>query len=161
MKREKTTPRQKENKWEGIVGILITILLLPIAAIVYAYFILSKILLTVLAWSVWCSRGKYILFVWSDSPIWKDYIVREFLPKIEHRTVMLNWSQRNQWNRWALSVNILGFFGGNRQFNPMAIVFRPFRRTQVFRFWKPFKDYQRGDKAPLEDISKDFLEYVE
>jgi hypothetical protein len=158
MKKTELAARRNKNKWESITGILLAIILLPFLLLIFTYHTLSKIILTFLAWIVWCSRGKFVLFVWSDSPIWKEYIQREILPKIESRAVILNWSQRNRWNRWSLAVNAFHFFGGKREFNPIAIVFRPLRQTQIFRFWKPFNDFKRGDETALKDISKSLLE---
>lgn len=151
---------RNKNKWNGVKGILLAIVLLPFLLIIFVHHILSTIILTFLAWSVWCSRGKCVLFVWSDSPIWKEHIQREILPNIEHRAVILNWSQRSQWSRWSLAVRAFCFFGGRREFNPIAIVFKPFHRTQVFRFWKPFKDFQHGDETALAEMSKDLFENI-
>ena len=59
----------------------------------------------------------------------------------------MNWSQRK---RWRFSIARLAFhhFGGNREFNPIAVVFRPFRRTRTFRFWLPFKELKVGTQRP-------------
>ena len=43
------------------------------------------------------SISVQLLFVWSESPAWKDRIQTGLLPKLGHRAVVLNWSQRAQW----------------------------------------------------------------
>jgi hypothetical protein len=40
----------------------------------------------------WYPKGKRILFVYSNRPLWHDYIVAHILPQIEDRVVILNWS---------------------------------------------------------------------
>ena len=80
------------------------------------------------------------LFVYSDSPIWHEYIVQHFLPYLGERAVILNWSDRKLW-RFSLARIAFRHFGGNREFNPLAVVFRPFGRTQAFRFWQPFRSF--------------------
>ena len=39
-------------------------------------------------------KGKFILFVYSDSSNWKDHIETKILPRIEACSVILNWSKR-------------------------------------------------------------------
>ena len=51
-------------------------------------------------------------------------------------------------------------FGGNRQFNPLAIVFRPFRRPRTFRFWQPFQDFKHGRPAALLKMESEFFALV-
>jgi hypothetical protein len=73
---------------------------------------------------------------------------------------VLNWSQRSNWNRWSLPVLCFRHFGGDREFNPMAIVFRPFRKARVFRFWRPFRDRKHGTPSALQEAEKAFFEYL-
>jgi hypothetical protein len=47
---------------------------------------------------------------------------------------MLNWSERSTWRKWPLTQQVFYCFGGRRKFNPMVIMFRPFRRAKLFRF---------------------------
>jgi hypothetical protein len=53
------------------------------------------------------------------------------------------------------------YFGGKRDFNPLAVVFRPFRRAKVFRFWDAFKNYKHGKEHSLEEIKEKLLEYAQ
>ena len=34
------------------------------------------------------------LFIYSDSPIWREYMINEVLPLVHERAIVLNWSQR-------------------------------------------------------------------
>jgi hypothetical protein len=127
--------------------------------VVLALYVVSTICLHILIWSLWCSRGRDILFVYSDSPIWHDYIEERILPHLGKRAVVLNWSQRK---RWRLSLARMAFyhFGSYRQFNPLGIVFRRFRRTRTFRFWQPFRDFKHGHPEALHKIESEFFGFI-
>ena len=96
----------------GLVArVLWTLLLVPIVLPLMLIFVL---------WWITCDaifrvrfrlqyglRGKCILFVYSDSPHWKQYIEANILPRIEHCSVILNWSQRETWYKkrpWEVSA---------------------------------------------------------
>jgi hypothetical protein len=131
-------------------------LLLALALVVLVCFMIASVCLHIGIWSWWCLRGRDILFVYSDSPIWRDYIEGNVLPHLGKRAVVLNWSRRKH---WRLSVARLAFhhFGGYRQFNPLAVVFRPFHRSRTFRFWQPFKDLKHGHPEALERMESEFF----
>ena len=120
------------------------------------FFLLTAICLRMLIWSVWCLQGRNILFVYSDSPIWHDHIERQILPHLNGRAVILNWSERKRW-RFSLALMAFHHFGGYRQFNPLAVVFHPFGRTRIFRFWKPFRDFKHGQTEALQKLEADFF----
>ena len=134
----------------------ITIPVLALLAFVLVCWISTSVVLHIALWAWWSVQGKDVLFVTSDSPIWHDYIEQEILPHIDRRAVILNWSRRRgRHNFFARSV--VQHFGGWYEFNPMAVVFRPFRKTKLFRFWKPFKDFKHGKTEPLKRAEDAFF----
>jgi len=106
-------------------------------------------------------KGKDVLFVNSDSPIWHDYMKTDVLPLVEKRAVVLNWSERKRWSRWALSYHAFHSFAGGAEFNPLVIVFRPWRPALVLRFWPAFKDWKRGYKEPVERLRQELIARLE
>src|SRR5579863_4878812 len=76
-------------------------------------------------WFSWLTRGRDILFVYSDSPVWRDYMLSEMLPMVEGRAVVLNWSERSAWKWWSLRVLAFRLFAGTKAFNLLLVVFRP------------------------------------
>jgi hypothetical protein len=96
------------------------------------------------------------LFVYSDSPVWHDYIEAEILPNIRRRAVVLNWSERKRWSL-GLARAVFHHFSGTREFNPLAVVFRPLKRAQVFRFWQPFRDWKHGRGERLRQLQANFF----
>jgi hypothetical protein len=132
-----------------VLLILLLPVLLPLGIVGFTLYFLHRWALYVLIWLLWLPGGKDVLIVYSDSPIWHDYMEREVLPSVQERAFVLNWSARNTWPRWSLVTHVFRSFGGRRQFNPMVIVFRPLRAAKVFRFWGPFNDWKRGYTEPV------------
>lgn len=129
---------------------------IAVAAVALAFYALSIVCLHIAIWTWWCLRGREILFVYSDSPLWRDHIDRHILPYLGERAMVLNWSERRRW-RFSLARLAFHHFRGRRQFNPLAVVFRPFHRTRTFRFWQPFKDFQHGHPEALRRMESEFF----
>ena len=95
--------------------------------------------------------GRFLVFVYSDSPNWKEYIETRILPRIGAHAVLLNWSRRSEWrSRKPFEVKIFERWGGQREFNPLAIVIPPKGRVEVIRFWQAFRDAKHGKRSLLE-----------
>jgi len=101
-----------------------------------------------------------VLFVYSDSPIWHEYMTTQILPLVQERAVILNWSERKRWSRWTLGVAVFHHFGGAGDFNPLVVVFRPLRLARIFRFWSAFKDLKRGYEGPVRSLTQDLVAYL-
>lgn len=160
MSAAKQKQKRKPPWWLLALVIVLSPAILLIAVIVLALFTVTSICLHIVVWTFWCVRGRDILFVYSDSPIWHDYIEQRLLPPIRDRAVVLNWSQRKRW-RFSLARAAFHHFGGYREFNPLAVVFRPFRRTRKFRFWQPFRDFKHGKAATLHQMEEDFFSLID
>ena len=115
--------------------------------------------------------GKRGLLVYSNSPNWQQYIEQNWLPRIGSQFVVLNWSNRSKWVvEAAFEARVFQRFAGDREFNPLAIIFLPpvraatirtwlrsirtgdpigivapnTRNTAVIRFFQAFKDFKHG-----------------
>jgi hypothetical protein len=145
--------------WHLVVLAPVVLLAIPIGVIVFLAFVFSSIVVHVTIWTWWYARGRDVLLVYSDSPLWREYIELHILPHLRNRAIVLNWSHRK---RWSLSLARLAFwhFGSYREFNPLAVVFRPFRRTRTFRFWKPFKDLKHGRPEALRTMEEEFFSLI-
>lgn len=138
---------------------LIVAVSLPYAVVYLLLYSVWVLCLHVVIWIWWCARGRDVLFVYSESPLWREYIERQLLPILAQRAVILNWSERSAWS-FSLGRAAFRHFGGSREFNPMAVVFRPLRRTRTFRFWKPFRELNRGRPQALETMEAELLQSV-
>ena len=94
---------------------------------------------------VWGRQGKDLLIVYSNSPNWQAYVEEHWLPRWGHRAVVLNWSQRKQWERRQPEVGLFHAVAGTAEFNPLGVVV-PLtgQRARVVRFWRAFRDFKHG-----------------
>jgi hypothetical protein len=106
---------------------------------------------------LWLPKGKDVLLVYSDSPIWHEYMTTQVLPLVEERAVVLNWSERKKWSHWSLAAAVFHHFGGADDFNPLVLLFKPLRRANIYRFWSAFKDWKRGYKEPVECLTQELV----
>ncbi len=109
--------------------------------------------LYLMVWMWWMGRARRrVVFVYSDSPNWKPHIEQRILPRLPRNTVVLNWSRRQDWSRFSLPVLLFRAFAGEREFNPIALVFARFASVERFRFWQPFRDAKHGRDEPLRRV---------
>ena len=154
------TAKHKPPKWLLALVILFSPVILVVVVVVLVLFIITSICLHLLIWTFWCIRGRDILFVYSDSPIWQQYFEQNVLPAVGSRSVVLNWSDRKQWS-YSLPVALFRFFAGTREFNPLAIVFQPLAWPRRFRFYGPFKAFKHGRHQEVEDMRSQLLEILD
>jgi len=145
--------------WQVPLVVLVILVALPLVLFVLLVQALLSVTLYIAIWTLWCVRGRDVLFITSESPVWGPYLADNVLPRLGARAVVLNWSERTKW-RFSLARTAFYHFGGQREFNPMAVVFRPFRRARIFRFWGPFRDWKHGDPRALREVERDFLEAI-
>lgn len=154
----------RKPKWSiilggPVVGILL-VALLPILIPIGILWVLYAVMLHLSIWLLWSTRGRRVVYVYSNSPNWKEYIEHHILPRLPEDTIVLNWSERKKWNQLSLSVRAYHFYCGDVHYNPAAVVFHPFRRGRVFRFWQPFKDYKHGKSEPLQQAEREMFQYI-
>lgn len=151
-----------------IIGMLIIVI--PILLPLFVFKLLKDIWLGLQASQQWHPKGKRLLFVYSDSPNWKEYIETNILPKIEKKVVILNWSNHQQWNTESLEVQIFKHWANWinhptiskrkppwREFCPMAITFVPWWNPKCIRFWRAFKEYKHGKNQLLMEREQELL----
>src|SRR5687768_6889000 len=87
------------------------IVLLPLVVVAFVLWLTAAVILQLVVWTAWCSRGRYALVVYSKSPIWQEYFEEHVLPSVGDRGLVLNWSDRRQWS-YSLPVVLFRFFAG-------------------------------------------------
>jgi hypothetical protein len=139
--------------------VLLFILLLPLFFAMLIWQLVVRLVLLTAIWTTWIPRGRTALFVYSDSPIWRDFFAAQVLPRLESCAIVLNWSERR---RWRISLPVLAFhyFGGYEEFNPMVIVFRLLRLPRAFRFYKPFREFKHGDPESVNRMARELFEVL-
>lgn len=132
------------------------VVLLPLVVVAGALWLVIAVLLQLVVWLTWCPRSRYVLVVYSNSPVWREYFEQNVLPAVGSRGVVLNWSDRKQWS-YSLPVALFRFFAGTRDFNPLAIVFEPLAWPRRFRFFGPFKAFKHGRPEEVEGMRLQLL----
>jgi hypothetical protein len=132
--------------------------IVPLAIVGLSLHFLNKVVVYLLVWMWWLPSGKDVLYVSSDSPIWKEYMETEVFPLVAERAIALSWSARSKWPKWSFAVRVFRTFGRGRDFNPMVILFRPFRRARIFRFLPAFHDRKHGNSASVEQLRRNLME---
>ena len=132
------------------------LVLLPIVVAIVAVWFVVAVLLLLVVWLTWHPRGRYAIVVHSNSTTWQDYFATEILPAVGDRAVVLNWSERKRWKP-SFAVVLFRVFAGDRNFNPLAIVFPPFAPPRFFRFYRPFRAFKHGRPGEVEALRRDLL----
>jgi len=143
--------------WKRVLFGALFILALPAVVLLLVLYAALWLAIHLAIWGWWCARGRNVLFVYSSSPLWRDAVERDFLPRLGGRAILLNWSERRRW-RFSLAAIAFTYFGGSREFNPLGLVFRSLRRTREFRFWKAFRELKQGRPEALDALTRDFFE---
>ena len=132
-------------------------IILPLTIIGIILYEINRVIVYTLVWLWWLPKGHDVFHISSDSPIWKEYMETEILPLVARRAVVLNWSERSKWSHWSFAVRVFRTFGRGRDFNPMVVLFRPFRRARIFRFLPAFTEWKHGNAGRLEDLRRDLI----
>ena len=140
------------------IVILTSPLWLPLLLIVVVGMLIRVATLYAIVWLWWIGRAqRRVLFVYSDSPHWKQHVETNILPKLPRDSVILNWSERARWRGFSLPVLLFHCFAGRKEFNPIGLVFGRFAMVERYRFWRPFQDAKHGNFAALQQVEAAFL----
>lgn len=147
-------PKKRNGLSKALIPALL-IILSPVLIIWVLLYLLWGVILYLTIWST--HKKQFVVFVYSDSPTWKDYFEREFIPYLRDSAVILNWSKRKNWKN-SLAVLAFRYFSGHRNFNPMGMIFRPFHFVKAYRFFDAFKEFKHGNPKNVEQLRRFFLD---
>jgi hypothetical protein len=136
----------------ALFGILFLIVTAPLWVPMLLLFGAYRLLLNLLVWTLWVPRGKDVLYMSSDSPIWHDTMEQTVWPLVAERAVRINYSERNAWPALSLASRVARQYVGEKECNPLVIVFRPLRTRRIFRFFKAFRAYKAGDPRKFNSV---------
>jgi hypothetical protein len=107
-------------------------------------------------------KGRFILFVYSDSSTWKDYVETKILPRIEARSVVLNWSTRREWEaQMQFEMRLYDQWAGPGGFVPVAMIFPITAKARVYRLWQRSDNPKHGKDKVSKEAEKSFFEAME
>jgi len=106
-------------------------------------------------------KGRKILFIYSDSSNWKDYVETNILPRIAAHAVILNWSKRREWgSQMELETKLFHQLAGSGKFVPVAILFSPIGKASAFRLWQSSENPKHGKIRVSKEAEQTFFEKV-
>jgi hypothetical protein len=137
-----------------VVLFLLVVLWLP-------FFVAYRCFLRLAFEALVSAKGRRVLLVYSRSPVWQEYIERNWLPLLGEHAMVLNWSDRATWRgRRSFAVWVFHHWAPPDDFNPMAIVFPGFRRAKCIGFYYAFRDWKHGKEQALKDAETQLFAYL-
>ncbi len=119
---------------------------------IFAFFSLHLLVLCTLVRIFWLPKGKNLLILTSESPIWSGYFQHNVIEKYEDKAHILNWSERKAWKKFSILVWLFNSFLGTQEHTPSVILFSPWYQPKIFRFWRPFKEFKHGKPNDVETM---------
>jgi hypothetical protein len=143
------------------IGSLLVGIFIGVTVLKGAFPFAQRLGLTVHFWLRHGRKGRTILFVYSDSSNWKDYIETNILPRIEACSIILNWSKRREWgSQMQLETKLFNQWAGPGEFVPVAILFSPIGKPRTFRLWQPSDNPKQGKVRISKEVERALLETV-
>ncbi len=175
MPHEQSLQRKMKDFFVTIFFLVFLAILFPVIIFFLFYHFIKGKRLGFLVRQRWYPKGKHLLFVYSDSPVWKEYVEEHILPQIRSQAVVINWSERSQWEwKGTLELQVFQHWGrvsqhmfrgrkewSGKEFCPIAIVFKPWRKPQTIRFWQAFKEYKHGKDSSLKKCERELFDLLE
>jgi hypothetical protein len=158
--------RERGSIGRRIVAVLLFPLVVVMAVISFVVLLAGlpllfvyKILLRILLLKYWIREGKDVLFVYSDGPVWREYMLNEVLPLVRERAVVLNCSERSRW-KFSLAKLLFYAYKSNRNWNPMVLVFPRIGRVRQIRFHDAFKSF-KATRGPVDEMRESLIRELE
>lgn len=109
----------------------------------------------------WFPQGKWILFVYSNSPKWKDDIESTIIPKINSKSIILNWSEHKTWPK-SLASKIFFYYSKtkktkNKVSYPIAIIFKSLSRPKVIELRQAYRDFNLHRNNNILTLKKELI----
>lgn len=103
-------------------------------------------------------QGIRCLVVYSNSPRWENHIRQNWFPRLGERAARLEWSEHLA-RPSSLEARLFKHFIGAWQhnFNPAVLVFRGLKQPHVYRFYRAFKEANKGRTQYLETLEAEMF----
>ena len=149
-----------QNPLGRFIVLALAFILSPLIVVWVVAYGIYTVLLYLLVWISWCRKGPRVLVVYSRSPHWQDRFESYLIPQLPTSSIVINWSDRKQWSRYSLRTRVFNCFLGSFAHTPSVIVFRPFHRARIFRFFEAYKSFRHGNPAPVLEMEAALLKAV-
>lgn len=141
--------KASKNPLAKITLLIVAVILSPLILAGLLVHALWSALLSLAVWATWCRKGPRVFVSYSRSPHWQARFEDVLIPRLPSTAIVVNWSDRKTWPRLSLRRLAFENFLGNFSHTPSVIVFRPFRRSRVFRFHEAYMRFKAGDQSQV------------
>lgn len=129
------------------IAIPLLLVLLPFMLVWMA----EGFLLRVWFWAQHKRFGRDVILVTSESPTWSDYIKENILPRLENRSIVMNWSKRKLWRKEVpFAARAHKHWAGRKGYVPTVIIRRSFWKIENISLYQSFGDYKKGKISTLK-----------
>jgi hypothetical protein len=143
-----------------VVFLPLLLLSIPIVLIWLVVSFAVSLFVLLVVWSTWPVKGKDLLVVYSDSPLWQTYFESGLLPRVRSRAEVLNWSQRSRWPTMSLKRIVFDRFKKEKEFVPVVIKFSRFSWPRQIRLYRAFHGCKHGKSGDLIKLESELSQVI-
>lgn len=137
----------------------VIIIALPFLILVFLYIVIRDLYIKTRVELKW-PRDKFILFTYSESENWSEYIEENIIPKISSHAVIINRTKQQNWKEeYALERKALEASAG-LEVNPIALIFRNGFRMRKVALFEAFRDLKHGKDVKIKSQCEEIFKYV-
>ena len=145
-----------------LVGIVVVPLAFAYVLAVIALNVMARIVVRLVVELAWGWTGRRVLLVYSRSPVWQAYIEANWLPRLENRAIVLDWSNRSTWKFMRpFAATVFRLWSPGHDFNPSAYLIPTLRPVKHIGFHEAFRDWKHGNTAALEAAEERLFSFLE
>ena len=119
------------------IGIIIVPIIIIVLPVIFWIMLIVGILKTYIRFRLrikW-PENTFILFTYSESENWTDYIEQKIIRRIAAHAQIIN-------------------------INPVAIVFRPWKPAKVIAFYEAFRDLKHGKESTINAKTEELFQWL-
>jgi hypothetical protein len=154
--------REPRATWRKVLQLTPIVLLLPIilrlALLGLALHGVNKIVVYLLVWVWWLPSGKDVLYVSSDSPIWKEYMEAEIFPLVAKRAVVLSWSDRSKMAKVVFCCSRFPHVWSWTRFQSYGRTVSAFPACNDFSLLTSVQRMEAGNSTSVEQLRRDLMQ---
>lgn len=139
-----------------VIALPVLILVVPVLLAVLIHDAVAKIHIRKKLLNSW-PEGKFILFTYSDSPNWAQYIEANILPKIEDHSIIINRTKYPDWKSQFKTEKRAVELWASLKINPLAIIFTETGKVKIIEFYDAFRDLKHGKEQTINSKCEELM----
>ena len=138
---------------------LVIVISLPFLILVVIYTFVRDLYIKTRIELKWPNE-KFILFTYSESENWSQYIEENIIPEISNHAVVINRTKQQNWKEeYPLELKAIEVLAG-LEVNPIALIFRNGLRVRKVTLFEAFRDLKHGKDLKIKGQCEEIFRYV-